>query len=169
MARYLTKAENVANYFLSKESMTNKKLQKIVYYAYCWTLTILNNPEEIMSTELEKNFANKLFSEEIEGWVHGPVIPKLYHEYKKYGWSKIPKEELKKDYSDEIKNIFDMVWDIYGEYDGDELENITHREKPWKKSRVGVGKFEPSNNKISDDHIYNYYSKYIIESLEDES
>ena len=30
---------NVAKWFLSKESMTPKKLQKIVYYAYAWFLT----------------------------------------------------------------------------------------------------------------------------------
>lgn len=164
MARFFTSANNVANYFLSKDSMTNKKLQKIVYYAYCWTLTMLNDPEEIAKMMSGENFTNKLFSEEIEAWVHGPVIPNLYHEYKEYGWKEIPKRELTSDYPEEIKNVFEMVWDIYGEYDGDQLENITHQEEPWQKSRLGLDKFEPGNNKIKDEDIYNYYRKYIIES-----
>lgn len=32
----------VANWFLTKESMTPKKVQKLVYYAYSWYLTLMN-------------------------------------------------------------------------------------------------------------------------------
>ena len=39
---------DVANYFRSKEEMTHKKLQKLVYYAYAWYIALYNeNKDEI--------------------------------------------------------------------------------------------------------------------------
>ena len=67
----------VANFFLSKESMSPKKLQKLVYYAYAWTLAILN--------EDELNIDYTLFDEPLQAWVHGPVCPDLYYDHKCYG------------------------------------------------------------------------------------
>ena len=63
-----TSALTVADYFLykankEKKPITNKKLQKLVYYAQAWSL-VLNN--------------KKLFSEPIEAWVHGPAVRSLY-------------------------------------------------------------------------------------------
>ena len=58
----MCKVEDVANYFLSKKSMSPKKLQKIVYYAYGWTLALLN--EDIKALD------NRLFNEPIEAWIH---------------------------------------------------------------------------------------------------
>ncbi|WP_366513810.1 type II toxin-antitoxin system antitoxin SocA domain-containing protein [Planktotalea sp.] len=43
------------------------KLQKLVYIAYGWHLALSGK---------------KLFTEEIEAWKHGPVVPSLYHEFK---------------------------------------------------------------------------------------
>ena len=62
---------DVADWFLGKDSMSPKKLQKIVYYAYAWVLTLMN--------ESENDLDIKLFDSRIEAWVHGPVIPELYH------------------------------------------------------------------------------------------
>lgn len=36
----MSRLNTVAQYFLSKESMSLKKLQKLVYYAYGWTLAL---------------------------------------------------------------------------------------------------------------------------------
>jgi uncharacterized phage-associated protein len=33
-----------------------------------------------------------LFEEDFEAWIHGPVIPKLYHHYKEFGWRPIMKD-----------------------------------------------------------------------------
>ena len=52
----------------------NLKLQKLVYYAQAWHLALRDVP---------------LFEEDFEAWVHGPVIPALYQEYKKFGWRPI--------------------------------------------------------------------------------
>ena len=144
------KIEDIANYYLAKESMTPKKLQKILYYAYSWFLTIENESVN----ELE----NRLFENKFEAWVHGPVAVTIYQKYKDYGFWDIPKykDELI-DFSDSVTSILDEVWSVYGTYSGHDLESITHREDPWKKARVGCDVFERSNNVIHDADIYKYY------------
>ena len=39
--------ERVAQWFLSMSSMSNKKLQKLCYYAYCWYIVFYNDVELI--------------------------------------------------------------------------------------------------------------------------
>lgn len=62
---------NVADWFLQNtESVSNKKLQKLVYYAYSWYLVLFNDNV--------KNLENKFFENKFEAWVHGAVYPELY-------------------------------------------------------------------------------------------
>ncbi len=152
---YISNIKDVSEYFLSKEAMTNKKLQKICYYAYSWILTLLNNPED-------GEIQNLLFESKFEGWVHGPVCRELYDEYKNNGWNEIPKvENISLNLNDDVIGILDQVWDVYGIHDGNELEDITHQEEPWKESRIGLSTFDPGNTVISDSSIFNYYSKRV--------
>lgn len=51
----MSRLNTVAQYFLSKESMSLKKLQKLVYYAYGWTLALLNESLENMEYHLFPN------------------------------------------------------------------------------------------------------------------
>lgn len=143
----------IANFFLSKASMTPKKLQKLLYYAYSWVLTILNDDV--------KNLNKKLFNDRIEAWVHGPVIPSMYGYYKKYGWDEIPKVEKfdKSKLSPDVLNVLEQVWDVYGEYSANQLEIITHNEKPWIEARGDVAAWESTTNKISDETIFNFYTE----------
>ncbi|MBP2032713.1 putative phage-associated protein [Clostridium algifaecis] len=145
--------QDIANLFLNKISnITNKKLQKLVYYAYSWYL-VLNN-EEVDKLEL------KLFENKFEAWVHGAVYPELYAEYKKHGSGVIPKYEGKlADFSEDELDVLNQVIDVYGEYTGNELESICHQESPWMTAREGLQPFEPSNNPIEDVEIFRCYSK----------
>lgn len=145
--------QDIANLFLNKISnITNKKLQKLVYYAYSWYL-VLNN-EEVNKLEL------KLFENKFEAWVHGAVYPELYAEYKKHGSGVIPKYEGKlADFSEDELDVLNQVIDVYGEYTGNELESICHQESPWMTAREGLQPFEPSNNPIEDVEIFRCYSK----------
>lgn len=140
--------KDVAKFFLSKESMTHKKLQKLLYYAYSWVLVFQNNKEE-------KSISNKLFESRIEAWTHGPVVAEVYKIYKSYGWSLIPKEEkftFSKDHPDVIK-ILNEVYKVYGKLDADDLESLSHTEEPWKK---GIMR---SDHIITDKAIFDYYFK----------
>ena len=145
-------ATDIASYFLSKESMSNKKLNKLLYYAYSWTLTLLNDAEEGIS--------RRLFDDKFEAWVHGPVCPNIYHQYKVYGWDNIPKYvDCKHKLPEQIVDVLEGVWKEYSKYSADQLESISHQESPWREQRVGLNPFDPCNAELDDNSIYNFYIK----------
>lgn len=137
---------DIANWFLSKESMTHKKLQKLCYYAQAWLYV----------------FECNKVSTDYEAWVHGPVNRTLWNRFKSFGYNRIPCNELKNVATDindsDVLNVLDSVWETYGEFTDFELENLTHTETPWIEAREGCDKFEPSSNLISKSTMKNYYS-----------
>lgn len=142
----------VADFFLSKSTMTQKKLQKLVYYAYAWFIALNNEDKD--------NISIKLFEERPEAWMHGPVFPSLYVAYKQNGWHNIPK--LDKDVvceNSDVQDFLEKIWEKFGDYSADQLEAMTHSEAPWKNAREGVGVAESSNNKISDKDIFVFYNE----------
>lgn len=143
----MTDVRYVAQYFLSKESMSHKKLQKLCYYAQAWYLA---------------NHGQSLMPNRFEAWVHGPVSPDLYAQYKNWGWALIPKSPENRGLftSCEI-DLLDKVYNVYGSYTGDELEALTHRETPWIKARMGCSPSEYSRNPISMIDMRDYYGERI--------
>jgi uncharacterized phage-associated protein len=133
----------VADAFLTLESMTHKKLQKLCYYAYSWYLTL---------------YGERLFRNSFEAWIHGPVDPLLYQEYKEYGWREIPSKETCQ-LDGDLYEFVKRVYDSYGHLDGDELEHLTHTEAPWLEARGGIPEFVPCNNPIKDETIRQYYMR----------
>lgn len=143
-------AITIAEYFLTKESMTQKKLQKLVYYAYVWYIVSFNNNVN--------RIKNLLFIEKPEAWVHGPVFRTLYDAYRTYGWNNIPKVDTFNFKDKGLEKFLDSIWDIFGKYNGDELEVMTHKETPWIKARNGISAIAPSTEQINKEDIYLYYS-----------
>ena len=147
----------IADYLIDKSNtekrpITNKKLQKLVYYAQAWSL-VLNN--------------KKLFSEKIEAWVHGPAVRSLYVKYKEFGFSPIQKEVDSasiKMISGKSKKLLDSVWKVYGKLDAGYLELLTHSEKPWQEAREGLQNSESSENEISLSSIKIFYSGKLKEA-----
>jgi len=115
---------DVAKYFLaltdedSGDLMSNLKLQKLVYYAQGFHLALFEKP---------------LFPETIEAWTHGPVIPELYHSYKKYGSGHIPSPDDfdLSIYSNEERELLNEVYAVFGQFSAWKLRNMTHQEPPW--------------------------------------
>ena len=143
-------AKMIAKWFLSKESMSPKKIQKLVYYAYAWYLTLMNDSDNDLS--------KRLFDEQILAWVHGPVIYSIYQEYKSYRFNEVPKSNIdKSDYDDDVDDVLRQVWDVYGDFNANELESITHQEEPWIKARGGLGPLENGYEALDDKVIYSYY------------
>lgn len=144
----------IADYFISKDNknkigLTNKKLQKLLYYAQAWYLVHKNK---------------RLFREDIEAWIHGPAIPKVYFEYKKFGYNNILKEVDEKDLSSlskEEREILDAVWEVYGKYDADYLELLTHNEEPWIKTRNGIAPYESSDRVIDPQLMKDFYGRQV--------
>ena len=122
--------KDVAEYFLSRDEeddgITNMKLQKLVYYAQAFHLAIFDNP---------------LFSEKIEAWIHGPVCPELYFEYKRYGSMPIESEHnvsLDMFRKNQI-SLLDEVNEVFGQYSAGKLRNMTHEDEPWKEMKAETG------------------------------
>jgi len=114
---------DVANYFLSMEGeegeISNLKLQKLVYYAQGFSLALLHEP---------------LFNEQIEAWMHGPVVPSLYRRFSQFGSQNIPPPP---NFDDSVFNrnqrrLLDDVFSVYGQYSAWKLRQLTHEEDPWR-------------------------------------
>lgn len=144
--------EDVGLWFLSKEGMSPKKLQKLLYYSYAWFLTLQNES----SSEIEY----RLFENNFEAWVHGPVDYTIYNQYRNYGYRTIPtKEDVTHEFDPEVLEVLEQVWEVYGGYSGNELESITHQESPWLKARGDCKPFDRCDTKISDKDIFECYSE----------
>lgn len=142
MAKQIT-IFDVANVFLNFESMSNKKLQKLCYYAQALYLA---------------KFKKTLFNNTFQAWVHGPVCPELYKKYKGNKWLEIStSSKLVENITKEQQIFLKQIFDQYGKYDADELEYLTHQELPWKEARRGYEEWEPSNQVISESLMAKYY------------
>lgn len=148
---------DVANWFLAHgEGMTHKKLQKLVYYAYAWYIAFNNEDAD--------NIENRFFNNKVEAWIHGPVFPELYREYSKYGGNVIPMfSGIIADFNADELDLLNQVMDVYGEYNGNQLESMTHQEEPWIAARNGAGKYQPCNCEIDDAIIFDCYSSRLGE------
>ena len=77
MSRSTINALDIANWFIARanrekienfgEGVSNLKLQKIIYFAQAAHLALEDE---------------ELFSDEIHAWSYGPVVNKVYHEFK---------------------------------------------------------------------------------------
>ena len=133
---------DVANWFLAKEKMTHKKLQKLCYYAQAWSLAI--GPQPISTAEFE-------------AWVHGPVCRELYTKYKEYGFDYIPKNPPVDLFTLEEESLLESVWETYGDMSANGLEALSHSEPPWKKARLGYAPNENCSVMISHSDMAEYY------------
>ena len=148
-----------AEYFIWKNKTTPQatglgklKLQKLLYYAQAWNLVINKN---------------RLFSEDLEAWIHGPAVAMVYHHFKEFNFEN-PTIELSEqsfaDFTEKEKKLLDEIWRLYGKYDGPYLEALTHNELPWLEARGNMEKNQPSQNIISTDTMRDFYAKVAITS-----
>lgn len=134
----------MAKAFLTISAMTNKKLQKLCYYAKVWYLAL---------------YDQNIVSDDFEAWVHGAVQPALYQYYKKFGFSQIPREMNRNTIPEEFLSFAQEIYDSYGHLSGDELETLNHTEMPWIKAREGLKPWENCRVVISEEDMKEYYRK----------
>ncbi len=139
------RAIDVADYILQKHgAMSAMKLQKLVYYAQAWHLVWEDK---------------ELFSEEIQAWANGPVVPYLYSLH--HGSFSLSPGFFKGDASSltpKNKDVIDRVLKFYGDKDAQWLSDLTHMEEPWKIARVGLADGERGSSVISTESMSEYYS-----------
>ena len=144
--------DNIIHWFLYQQPMTHKQLQKMLYFSY--GIYLAENNTDI------NNLNNCLFINRFEAWVHGPVDPIIYQEYKNSGINLISIEEYNENVLNEnVLRVLQETMNKYSKYNADELEEITHNQIPWKRARNGLAPWEPSNNPILDKDIYLTFSE----------
>lgn len=118
------------------------KLQKLVYYCQAWHL--------VWETQ-------QLFTDPIEAWANGPVVPALYQQHKgRYRVSAWPSGKGSRLTPEESSSV-DAVLNHYGDMPGHVLAALTHREDPWRLARGSLPLGVSSNAVISDESMAEYY------------
>lgn len=126
---------------LKRNPVSNLKLQKLLYYSQAWHLALLKQA---------------LFEEDIEAWVHGPVVPKLFRKYRDCKWSPIPDPGVNN--APPFVAHLEEVWRVYGNLRAFDLERLTHSEDPWKNARNGLPPDASCNKVITKPSMQEYYS-----------
>jgi uncharacterized phage-associated protein len=139
-------ALQIAKYFVSLvdeeagDSISNLKVQKLLYYAQGAHLALYDSP---------------LFPESIKAWSYGPVVPQVYHEYKYCCAGAIPVERVElSDYSPRIREVLDEVNSVYGQFTASKLTAMTHQEPPWTKT--------PQGETISTEDMKEFFKTLVI-------
>ena len=126
----------------SASPMSNLKLQKLLYYVQGWSLGLFQEPA---------------FKERIEAWVHGPVVPEMFHAYRHFRWNPIDVPSGSSSIPDSMKTHINEVLKVYGSLTAVQLEQLSHEEEPWRQAREGLPPRAPSNVVISQEVMKNYF------------
>ena len=147
-------ALEVAAYFLRRANeegkvLTPMQVQKLVYLAHGWHLAITGEP---------------LINEQVEAWQYGPVIPSLYHEYKKFGAQPITALLVHEFHPPaDLEPILDKVWEVYRDFTGSQLSAMTHkRGTPWQQVRAQYDQQVPSGTDIPRAAIEAHFRKLAL-------
>lgn len=154
VCHFIIKYSNEKGYGVS-----NLKLQKLLYFVQAYFL-------------ISKSDGTPCFSERIEAWGFGPVVPEAYKEYKMFGANDIPDMESRIEYkeqdiwhtikrikyndaviSEEDKKLIKEVVDKFSDSSASYLVELTHNQNPW------INAYVPSkNNTITNQSIKEYFS-----------
>lgn len=147
-------ALDIATYVINKSyeegyPISNLKLQKILYFIQGYTLSIKDEA---------------CFSDRIEAWNYGPVVPNVYKKFKIFGANNIPSigriendeviDESNKNIDIQDKIIIDAVLKLLRKYSAGALVDITHKQAPWKDA-IAKG----NNSEITKESICQFFKE----------
>ena len=146
------KIKGIARYILYKSTdITPIALQKLLYYSQAFFHAL---------------FHEDLFTDDCQAWAYGPVYPDVYYQYREYGYNPIdmPTENFNTDLDEltirEIE-VIDAVIGAFGQYSGEVLSQITHKERPWLEAR---GTLQPRDRSVTviDRNSINKYFDVVV-------
>ena len=140
-------ATTIAKWIINKIHPEPLKLQKLLYLAQGYSFAFYDRP---------------LFHNEIEGWVHGPVVPDVYKLYSEYKYNPITISYENIVLDKETEDVLLYALKKYSKYDTKYLEEITHNQEPWINSREGLDPDERSDKTINKLNIANYFTNEIF-------
>lgn len=146
------KVQDIANFFIYLSTnqvdecfITNLKLNKLLYYAQGCYLARTGKP---------------LFSDAIEAWQYGPVVPDIYKKYRVCGRN--PIQSVDDDFNpgifagEELEALMD-VYREFGKYSGSALVSLTHQKNtPWEKANRN------SQTIISNEDIEQFFTENAV-------
>jgi uncharacterized phage-associated protein len=128
-----------------KDPLTNLRLQKLLYYAQAWSLIVRES---------------ELFSDEIQAWRHGPVVPTVFrnlpdghgaNQINSNAFATVP--DLQGDEAEFVRR----VWEAYNQYSALQLSRMTHQEMPWRNAWGERPVDGTGNDPISIDHLEDFF------------
>jgi len=148
-------ADYIVRYYNSVgDVISNKKLNKILYYIQGWHFGY---------------FESAIFNDVPQAWVHGPVYPAVYQKYKWDNNIRVKEEECTpnklKEQLDSLninadqKEFLSSLLVYYSKKSGAELEITTHMERPWLEARGDLEPHVPSGKEIPLDSIKSYFTE----------
>lgn len=141
-------ALTIAKWIINKIHPEPLKLQKLLYLAQGYSYAFYDRP---------------LFHDELEGWVHGPVVREVYNNFRSYQYNCIDINFEIGDLDDEAKDVLNYVIDNFSKYDAKYLEDLSHEQEPWILSRNGLDPDERSDKIMSKESIANYFINEIFQ------
>lgn len=143
----------VVNWFLAQSSdeapITHLALQKLLYFTQCWSIALEGK---------------EIFEDDCQAWVHGAVYPQVYEVFKKFKYMPLPHVEEKEHFEEDELIILNAVKTYYYDvYNAKALEDICHREEPYKKARNGYKEGEMCQEVIDKKSIREYYGRLLKE------
>ncbi len=142
---------HVVNWFLAQSTdevpITHLALQKLLYFVQNWSRVLLGQ---------------EMFEEDCQAWVHGAVYPQVYSTFKSFKYMPLPKVEVESKFKEEELKILNAVKLYYLDvYCAKALEEICHREEPYKKAREGCRKNDVCQRVINKNDVLSYYTHIV--------
>ncbi|MEE9375735.1 MAG: type II toxin-antitoxin system antitoxin SocA domain-containing protein [Rhizobiaceae bacterium] len=137
-------ARQVANWFLNRaqgdgKSLSIMSLLKLTYIAHGWFLQMRNQP---------------LFTNKIEAWQYGPVMPDVYNAFRSQGVRlKHPVPVSGPQFMQQDVDFLEQIYEIYGGMSPFKLSDLTHEVGgPWHISRQVGGSYAEIPNDLIKSH-----------------
>jgi uncharacterized phage-associated protein len=142
-----TSAHIIAKFIVQKSeasTISNLKLQKLLYYVQGWHLGIYGVP---------------VFTEEIQAWIHGPVVPAVFQTYREFRWTPIAVDSTPARVDASTSKHVLAVLGAYGKLTAAQLEATSHEEAPWIEARKGLDPKSPSREIITPNSMKRFFGK----------
>lgn len=124
-------------------SVTNSKLQVLLYYSQVWYLVF---------------YRCKLFSEPLEAWLHGPAVFRVYKHFESKSFLRLPCQSDLPEIPARIKKHLNEILEVYLPFPTEKLEKMVKNESPWQNAYRGLRKQSSSRNRISIENIFSFYA-----------
>ncbi|KAF0843426.1 putative phage-associated protein [Methylovorus glucosotrophus] len=155
-----TTIRDVVDYIIGRHadedgSLSILKLQKLLYYVQAWHLAFGRGP---------------LFAGKFQAWVHGPVNREVYDRFKGTHslFSTVSRADMTEGFNISLlptaaRDHIDEILEAYGEFSGNQLENMTHEERPWIEARGSLSPFDRCEKEIKEELMTSFYASLLQE------